>query len=346
MRKRFLSNGHRRPAGARRWQVAAVAGVSLATVSRVVNDDPKVAPDLAEKVQRRGRAARLPARRHGHHAAPRRPARRRASGWSSTMSPTRSTPPCTAGSRTSPARAACSPSRAAPTRTPSASASSAEAFLRAPRRRPDHRARRGRPRLSPARPRRRRRARVRRPPAGLHRRRRRAVRQRRRRRARPPRTCSPRPPPHRLPRRPARDLTAPSSACAATARRSPRQASPTTRRSCAWSSHDSATARRARRSCSPRPRPADRAVHRARTSSRSARCRACTTLGLQRAVALVGFDDLTLADVVQPGSPSSRRTRGIGRAAAELLFARLDGSTARRGASPADDADRARLGRG
>ena len=34
-------------------EVAAVAGVSLSTVSRALNDDPKVAPDLAEKVRAR-----------------------------------------------------------------------------------------------------------------------------------------------------------------------------------------------------------------------------------------------------------------------------------------------------
>src|SRR5262245_60040126 len=33
-------------------EVAAVAGVSLSTVSRALNDDPKVAPELAEKVRR------------------------------------------------------------------------------------------------------------------------------------------------------------------------------------------------------------------------------------------------------------------------------------------------------
>src|SRR5919112_3581664 len=32
-------------------EVAAVAGVSLSTVSRAINGDPKVAPDLAEKVR-------------------------------------------------------------------------------------------------------------------------------------------------------------------------------------------------------------------------------------------------------------------------------------------------------
>jgi LacI family transcriptional regulator len=48
--------------------------------------------------------------------------------------------------------------------------------------------------------------------------------------------------------------------------------------------------------------------------------------GLQHAVALVGFDDLTLADVVDPGlTVVAQDAGGIGRAAAELLFERLNG---------------------
>jgi LacI family transcriptional regulator len=48
--------------------------------------------------------------------------------------------------------------------------------------------------------------------------------------------------------------------------------------------------------------------------------------GLQHAVALVGFDDLVLADVVDPGlTVVAQDAGGIGRAAAELLFARLNG---------------------
>jgi LacI family transcriptional regulator len=49
--------------------------------------------------------------------------------------------------------------------------------------------------------------------------------------------------------------------------------------------------------------------------------------GLQRAVAFVGFDDLTLADAVDPGlTVVAQDATGIGRAAAEALFARLDGA--------------------
>ena len=52
--------------------------------------------------------------------------------------------------------------------------------------------------------------------------------------------------------------------------------------------------------------------------------------GLQRTVAFVGFDDLTLADALDPGlTVVAQDAGGIGRAAAELLFARLDGSAER-----------------
>ena len=97
--------------------VAALAGVSLATVSRVVNGNGDVRPDLAARVQDAVERARLPARSDGEHAAAQPTARRRASGSSSRTSRTRSSRPCTAGSRTSPARAACSRSPAPPTRT-------------------------------------------------------------------------------------------------------------------------------------------------------------------------------------------------------------------------------------
>src|SRR4051794_13724894 len=48
--------------------------------------------------------------------------------------------------------------------------------------------------------------------------------------------------------------------------------------------------------------------------------------GLQHAVALVGFDDLPLADALDPGlTVVAQDAGGLGRAAAEALFARLDG---------------------
>jgi LacI family transcriptional regulator, galactose operon repressor len=48
--------------------------------------------------------------------------------------------------------------------------------------------------------------------------------------------------------------------------------------------------------------------------------------GLQHAVALVGFDDLPLGDAVDPGLTVIAQDAGsVGRTAAEVLFARLDG---------------------
>jgi LacI family transcriptional regulator len=49
-------------------------------------------------------------------------------------------------------------------------------------------------------------------------------------------------------------------------------------------------------------------------------------LGVHRRIALVGFDDLPLADAVEPGlTVIAQNAPEIGRIAAELLFARLDG---------------------
>lgn len=57
--------------------------------------------------------------------------------------------------------------------------------------------------------------------------------------------------------------------------------------------------------------------------------RAMQRLGVQRRVALVGFDDVTLADLLDPPvSVIAQDPGAIGRAAAELLFARLDGEDA------------------
>ncbi|HEU4656077.1 MAG TPA: LacI family DNA-binding transcriptional regulator [Capillimicrobium sp.] len=51
-------------------------------------------------------------------------------------------------------------------------------------------------------------------------------------------------------------------------------------------------------------------------------------LGLHRRVALVGFDDIELADVVEPGvTVVAQAPPEIGRAAAELLLARIGGDT-------------------
>lgn len=54
--------------------------------------------------------------------------------------------------------------------------------------------------------------------------------------------------------------------------------------------------------------------------------RAIHDLGLARSVALVGFDDVVLGDVVAPGlTVLAQDPVGLGRRAAELLFERLDG---------------------
>jgi LacI family transcriptional regulator len=56
--------------------------------------------------------------------------------------------------------------------------------------------------------------------------------------------------------------------------------------------------------------------------------RALRNAGLERQVALVGFDDVALADVVEPGiSVVAQDPQAMGRAAADLLFRRLDGDT-------------------
>jgi LacI family transcriptional regulator len=54
--------------------------------------------------------------------------------------------------------------------------------------------------------------------------------------------------------------------------------------------------------------------------------RALHELELEHSIALVGFDDVTFADVVKPGlSVVAQAPADVGRTAAELLFARLDG---------------------
>ena len=54
--------------------------------------------------------------------------------------------------------------------------------------------------------------------------------------------------------------------------------------------------------------------------------RALHDLGVQREVALVGFDDVPLGDVVEPGlTVVAQNPIALGRTAAQLLFARLDG---------------------
>jgi LacI family transcriptional regulator len=56
--------------------------------------------------------------------------------------------------------------------------------------------------------------------------------------------------------------------------------------------------------------------------------RALRRLGLEHAVALVGFDDFLLADLLRPGvTVVAQEPTTIGRIAAGLLFARIDGDT-------------------
>ena len=56
--------------------------------------------------------------------------------------------------------------------------------------------------------------------------------------------------------------------------------------------------------------------------------RALRELGLSHEVALVGFDDFPLADLMTPSLTVVRQdVREIGRQAAELLFARIEGDT-------------------
>lgn len=55
-------------------------------------------------------------------------------------------------------------------------------------------------------------------------------------------------------------------------------------------------------------------------------CRALRTLGLQDTVAMVGFDDFPLADMLRPGvTVIAQDVTAMGKLAAEILFSRLDG---------------------
>jgi LacI family transcriptional regulator len=55
-------------------------------------------------------------------------------------------------------------------------------------------------------------------------------------------------------------------------------------------------------------------------------CRALRRLGLHQKIALVGFDDILLADLLEPAiTVIAQDPAAMGRIAAELLFRRLDG---------------------
>src|SRR5207245_11686947 len=57
--------------------------------------------------------------------------------------------------------------------------------------------------------------------------------------------------------------------------------------------------------------------------------RALRGAGREREIALIGFDDISLADMVDPAiSVVAQDPQAIGRAAADQLFRRLDGDTA------------------
>ena len=57
--------------------------------------------------------------------------------------------------------------------------------------------------------------------------------------------------------------------------------------------------------------------------------RALRRLKLHRRIALIGFDDILLADLLEPGiTVIAQDPAGIGRLAAQVLFRRLDGYTA------------------
>jgi LacI family transcriptional regulator len=56
--------------------------------------------------------------------------------------------------------------------------------------------------------------------------------------------------------------------------------------------------------------------------------RALRSAGLERRIALIGFDDVALADLLEPAvSVVAQDPQELGRSAAELLFRRLDGDT-------------------
>jgi len=52
-------------------EVAALAGVSLKTVSRAINREPGVSPDLLDRVEDANSPSKLPPQRHGQQSAER-----------------------------------------------------------------------------------------------------------------------------------------------------------------------------------------------------------------------------------------------------------------------------------
>jgi len=73
-------------------------------------------------------------------------------------------------------------------------------------------------------------------------------------------------------------------------------------------------------------RPAPTAIFAAQNLLTIGACRALRRLGLHHQVALVGFDDILLADLLDPGiTVMAQDPAAMGRTAAQLLFRRLDG---------------------
>lgn len=76
-------------------------------------------------------------------------------------------------------------------------------------------------------------------------------------------------------------------------------------------------------------RPAPTAIFAAQNLLTIGACRALRRLGVHHKIALVGFDDIELADLLDPGiTVMAQDPAAMGRAAAELLFRRLDGDQA------------------
>jgi LacI family transcriptional regulator len=73
-------------------------------------------------------------------------------------------------------------------------------------------------------------------------------------------------------------------------------------------------------------RPAPTAIFAAQNLLTIGACRALRRFGLHHRVALVCFDDIELADLLDPGiTAMAQDPAAMGRTAAELLFRRLDG---------------------
>jgi len=73
-------------------------------------------------------------------------------------------------------------------------------------------------------------------------------------------------------------------------------------------------------------RPAPTAIFAAQNLLSIGVFRALRRLGLHHKIALVGFDDILLADMLDPGiTVIAQDPAAMGTAAAELLFSRLDG---------------------